>query len=206
MTSRIRDEQTDPATFDRLDASPIHLYSMSISGKRLEAFMTATSLDDLELRSDGLDWPAPRQYYYLITNQTAAGGTAEFPVITDATLYDLSVTHWFADGTFRQIPLRDIDGMLVDRLDSHMVYLEGRDAAPLHPLPPEAVTIAGRITPPILEVQKSPLDAVRIIRAAREFSIDVSDPIPGTFIAVTISDREGSRYTVGTFGIGTISE
>jgi hypothetical protein len=166
--------------------------------------MTFSSLDDPEFRCVGLDWPPPRQYYYLITNQTGLGGSAEYPVITEATLYDLRVTHWFADGSFRQIPLRDIDGLPVDALDSHAVYLEGRDSHPLHPLPPEAVTIAGRITPPVLEVQKSALDAVRIVRAAREFSLDVSDPVPGTFMALTICDRDGGRYTVGTFGIGVI--
>jgi hypothetical protein len=174
------------------------------AGQPREAILTVNPLDDLEYCSGELLGKARPLYYYEITNQTAAGGTAEYPVVTDATFYDLRVTHWFADGTFRRVLLRDVDGLCVDVLDNHTLYLEGRDTTPPHPFPPEYVTIAGRLSPAILQIQKSPHDAIQLIRSVEEFSLEIFDPISGTFAALTISDREGNRYAVGTFGIGVI--
>ncbi|MGO8674098.1 MAG: hypothetical protein ACLQVD_22395 [Capsulimonadaceae bacterium] len=164
--------------------------------------MVDTQYEDLEARTVIGSTLSYQQNSYHLTNQTNAGDSAEYPVITDATLSDLKVIQWFADGTFREIGLIDIDGTPLDVLESGTVYLESVQNAPQYPWPIEAVTVSGAIHPATLEVRHNETEPARVVRVAPRFWIDIVDPAPGHFIALTVGDREGNRYTVGTFGIG----
>jgi hypothetical protein len=171
--------------------------------------MTADILDgslfeDFDAQGDvdiSLANPASHTFYYHITNQTAAGGSAEFPVTTAVVLKDLRIVQWYADGSCREVPLFDGDGMRTTKLAPAMVFLESIDNPPPHPLLLEAVCVAGRIEPSVLEIQSTPSDAVHVVRVKNEFLIDVVDPHSGAYFVISVSDRQGNRYPVGTFGI-----
>jgi len=142
-----------------------------------------------------------RQLYYHLTNQTAAGESALFPVATDAVLKDLRIVQWHTDGSCRSVDLVDGDGHRCRTLDTQSVFLESLDNPPPHPFPLEAVCVFGRIEPTVLEVRESVDGPSRIVRVRGDFLIDIVAPDPGAFLTISISDREGNRYPVGTFGI-----
>jgi len=142
-----------------------------------------------------------RQFYYHLTNQTAAGESALFPVATDAVLKDLRIVQWHTDGSCRSVDLVDGDGLRCRTLDTGTVFLESVDNPPPHPFALEAVCVFGRIEPTVLEVRDSIEGPGRIVRVRGEFLIDIVDPNPGAFLTISVSDREGNRYAVGTIGI-----
>jgi len=143
---------------------------------------------------------APQLYYHL-TNQTAAGESALFPVATDAVLKDLRIVQWHTDGSCRSVDLVDGDGLRSRTLDTHSVFLESVDNPPPHPFPLEAVCVFGRIEPTVLEVREAVDGPSRIVRVRGDFLIDIVDPDPGAFLTISVTDREGNRYPIGTFGI-----
>lgn len=172
--------------------------------------MTSHLLDDYDYERFGSDvtfWPGRvsafgrRPLYFHITNQTSAGDSAEFPVATDVVLKDLRVIQWYADGSCREVVLLDGDGCPESDLSTRTVFLESADNPPPHPFPLEAVSIGGRIEPTLLEVRTAHNAPVRLVRVRAEFLIDIVEPVPGTYLTITVSDREGNRYSIGTFGV-----
>ena len=142
-----------------------------------------------------------QQLYYHVTNQTAAGESPDFPVVTDVVFKDLRVIQWHTDGSCREISLVDGDGVRSRVLDTRTVFLESTDTPLPHPFPLEAVCLFGRIEPTVIEIRESLDGPSRIVRIRADFLIDVVDPGPGVYLTISVGDREGGRYPIGTFGM-----
>jgi hypothetical protein len=163
--------------------------------------MTADLLDYSEFVAFEFECPLVEQLYYHLTNQTSAGESPEFPVVTDAILCDLQVMQFYADGSCSAIPLYDMDGIQLDELDCRTVYLDSLDTPSVMIEPITRIVLSGTIEPTILEVQTECNGPVRIVRVKPDFKVEISRPGPGEFTTICATDRDGNDYPIGTFGI-----
>lgn len=139
-------------------------------------------------------------FHYEVINLTSYGGNTDFPILTEATLCDLRITHRHADGTTVEVPLHDASGLRQVDLDSASVYLTSEEIRLPEPDDHVDVGVAGYIRPVNLSVSLPERPAGRSVLVTGSFCLETI-LVPGLYELLHVADGSGRRYPIGTIAM-----
>jgi hypothetical protein len=145
--------------------------------------------------------PKPEATFrYEIVSLAPYGEGAGFPVTTDATLWDLRISHRYQSGATVEVPLYDVSGVRQIDLDSAAAFLRTDDFGLPQGRELVEVTVTGKIRLTTLDVSTGDKGHNAHLRPYLGFTLE-SIVVPGLYEILTVTDDRGQRYPIGTFGM-----
>lgn len=143
-------------------------------------------------------------FRYELTNLTAAGGSVEYPIASEVTFRDVRVRHALTDGTSREVPLFDFNGVRQVNLACNGVFLHSDAIAGQEWKRLASIRISGVIQPGCLVIKESERSPAISVCVFPEFVFETNQPLPHLYEALYVTDKSGKRYAIGTIGISSV--